>query len=137
MGSPFGRAVLLFASFALSACSKHSLDTEWQSGDYGLFWVDAPVERCLIYESEKGTIYIVDSAVFSAGANDRYIVLAQHPRDGFGYDASVTNFYVVEKLRRLTWEDRTNGVLGPLTSAGFSNLATNLSLPALTKVFDL
>jgi hypothetical protein len=123
---------------ALSGCNGLSLDTYWRSGDYELIAVDVKGQMDLSVDlGNGGAIGVVGPTVFSLGANEKYIVVKQHPaKDGFGrYDRSVTNYYVVTRLSGPPWE-RDKGVRGPLTKEQFDRLSATTALPGFTKTFD-
>ena len=137
MRSALKSAIGLLA-FGFCACSRYALDTEWSSEEYRLIWIDSPVERCLVYDgANRHDLCLVEASIFAVGANERHIVVAQHPTKGFGYDGSITNYYIVDRIQRVVYSDRTNGVRGPLTRDQFLTLTTNLSLPPLSEFFDL
>jgi hypothetical protein len=108
------------------------------SGDYELIAVDVKGQMDLSVDlGNGGAIGVVGPTVFSLGANDKYIVVKQHPaKDGFGaYDRSVTNYYVVTRLSGPPWE-RGKGVRGPLTKEQFDKFSATIGLPVFTKTFD-
>jgi hypothetical protein len=88
-------------------------------------------------EQDGGGIGLVGPSVFSIGANEKYIVVKQHPsKDSFGdFDRTITNYFVVERTSSRSFEDRKKGVRGPLTEAEFRKLASSLALPRFTKTF--
>jgi hypothetical protein len=137
------RARSLFQSFLVAAlglilgCDKYALDTAWRSEDYRLVWIDAPAETSLVCKASDGTsLHLVGPTVFSIGADQKYIVAAQHPAVGFGFDRSVTRYFIVERIQRSGYADREKGVRGPLSKEEFERLTTTLSLPKFSKTFD-
>lgn len=115
-------------SVVFTACSEWWFDTEWKSGDFRLIAIDARSQMSLIHESSS--ISLVGPTVFAIGADEKYLVLKQHPaRDGAGtkFDRTRTSYFVVGRDKR---------VRGPLTKEEFDRLATSLSLPPFSKVFD-
>lgn len=121
--------VLLAVSVFIVGCNEYALDTEWQSGNYRLIAIDTRGQMSLIDSSEKSWQGI-GPTVFSIGADDRFIVVAQHPstNEFGGFDRSVTRFFVVERTKR--------GIQGPLDREKFDELAASQSLPKFTKTFD-
>lgn len=84
-----------------------------------------------------GSIALVGPTVFSLGANDKYIVVKQHPAtDKFGnFNRNATNYFVIVRLPGSS-EDKAKGVRGPMTKEQFDMLSRTLRLPPFTKVFD-
>lgn len=123
----------------LVGCDGLSLDTYWRSERYVLLAVDARGQLNLAFDGRDGTaVGLVGPTVFSIGADDKYIVVKQHPsKDAFGaFDRSITNYFVVERTSSSSLADRQKGVRGPLTKEEFEKLAASLSLPTFTKTFD-
>lgn len=113
-------------------------DKHWRSEKYVLSAIDTPGWMLLGFDPGRGGTYcLVGPTVFSVGADDRYIVVKQHPpTDRFGaFDRAVTNFFVVERTTSLRLADREKGVRGPMDAAEFERLAGTLALPKFTKTF--
>ena len=125
------RAVLLATLLATLGCNEYALDTEWRSGDYRLIAIDTRGQMSLINTSDKSWEGI-GPTVFSIGADEKFIVVAQHPStNAFGkFDRAVTHYFIVE---RADWKRH---VRGPLNKKEFNELEANLSLPKFTKTFD-
>jgi hypothetical protein len=126
------------ASIGLFGCNGLSLDTYWRSGDYELIAIDVKGQMNLSADlGNGGAIALVGPTIFSLGADDRYIVVKQHPAtDNFGaFDRSVTNYYVVTRLPGSA-TDKEKGVRGPMTKQEFDGLASTAKLPAFAKSFD-
>ncbi len=122
------RVLVLLSCLVLAACSKWSIDTEWKSGEFRLIAIDAKSQMTLIHEDSS--VSLVGPTVFAAGADEKHIVLKQHPAldaAGTKFDRSVTHYFVV---------GRDKSVRGPLKKEEFDRLASSLSLPAFSKVFD-
>jgi hypothetical protein len=120
--------IILVISAILAGCSKWSVDTEWRSGEFILIAIDAKSQMTLIHEGSSVTL--VGPTIFAIGADDRYIVLKQHPAKDSGslqYDRSVTNYYIVEGNKT---------VRGPLNKIAFDQLVVSLALPPFSKVFQ-
>ena len=124
-------AIFIAALLAILGCNEYALDTEWRSGNYKLIAIDTRGQMSLIDTSDKSWEGI-GPTVFSVGADDRFVVVAQHPStNGFGeFDRSVTRYFIVERT------DGKRGVRGPLGKEEFDRLAVSLSLPKFTKTFD-
>lgn len=120
--------VLLAVSVFSVGCNDYALDTEWRSGNYRLIAIDTRGQMSLIDSSDKSWEGI-GPTVFSIGADDRFIVVAQHPStNAFGeFDRSVTRYFIVERAKR--------GIQGPLGREEFDKLAASRSLPNFTKTF--
>jgi len=120
-------------------CSKFSLDAHWRSGKYVLIAVDTRGQMSLAIDDQNGmSSALVGPTVFSIGADDRYIVVKQHPsKDAFGgLDRSVTNYFIVDRAVSSGPADGQKAVRGPLGEEEFKTLSATLSLPAFTKTFD-
>jgi hypothetical protein len=131
--------LLLGAVAVLTGCGNFSLDTYWRSGDYILIAVDTRGQMDLAIDDENGmSSALVGPTVFSIGANEKYIVVKQHPsKDAFGgFDRSVTNFFIVDRTVGAGLADRQRSVRGPLNEEAFKKLSVAQSLPAFTKTFD-
>ena len=123
----------------LVGCNGISLDTYWRSERYVLLAIDAKGQMNLSFDLGNGTsVSLVDATVFSIGANEKHIVVQQHPStDAFGhFNRSVTNYWIVERTQSPNFAERQKGVRGPLTQSEFQKLASSMSLPPFTKTFD-
>ncbi len=121
-------AAIFIASLALAACSKWAIDTEWKSGKFRLIAIDTQSQMSLIHEDSS--VSLVGPTVFAAGADEKYIVLKQHPAlddSGTKFDRAITSYFIV---------GRDKSVRGPLKKEEFDRLAASLSLPPFSKVFD-
>ncbi len=132
------RMILVGAAALLANCDDWSMDSYWHSEDYLLIAVDTKGQMNLSVDvGNGGAVGIVGPTVFSLGADDKYIVVKQHPAmDHFGhFDRTVTNYFVVTRMSGPALE-KENGVRGPFTNDQFDKMATSLALPAFTKTFD-
>ena len=130
--------ILVSTATLLADCDGWSMDSYWHSDDYLLIAVDTKGQMNLSVDvGNGGAVGIVGPTVFSLGADDKYIVVKQHPAtDHFGHiDRTVTNYFVVTRMSGPALE-KENGVRGPFTKDQFDQLVTSLSLPAFTKTFD-
>ncbi len=99
----------------VAACGRFSPDTYWRSGKYVLAAVDTMGQMSLFVEGQAPMqSALVGPAVFSVGADDRHIVLKQHPSTDAsgGFNRSVTNYFIVDKA--LGSSERQKAVRGPL-----------------------
>jgi len=131
--------LLLTAGAILAACSKFSLDTEWHSGDYLLIAVDTRGQMYLAFdEKSDNPSALVGPTVFSIGADDKYIVVKQHPstNDVGGFNRSVTNYFIIDRAINPGPGNRQKAVRGPLGVEEFGKLSAAQSLPPFTKTFD-
>jgi hypothetical protein len=123
-------AYLLMSTAALLVgCDEHSLDTTWRSGSYRLEEIDAR-EQMTLFEGDS-SVGIVGPTIFSIGADDRHIVLKQHPniKAKADFDRSVTRYFIVDR------GDGKRTVHGPFNVEEFNKLSVSQSLPAFTKTF--
>jgi hypothetical protein len=132
------RAIFAMSMAALlTSCDALSPDTYWHSGDYELIAVDVKGQMTLSIDLHNGgAIGIVGPTVFALGADDRYIVVKQHPaKDGFGhFDRGVTNYFVVTRVAG-SEADQEKAVRGPLSADEFNRLLASAYLPPFTKTF--
>jgi hypothetical protein len=113
-------------------------DVYWRSERYIAMEVDSPEQMHLAFDTEDGiAMGLVDATVFALGADDRYIVVKQHPaKDAFSAgDRSRTNYFYVERTSSPDFRERQRRVIGPLSEHEFHERAAALRLPAFQKVF--
>jgi hypothetical protein len=114
-------------------------DLYWRSERYVLLAIDAKSQMNLAFDTSNGTaLGLVDATVFSIGANEKYIVVKQHPStDAFGssVNRSVTNYFVVERSQSPVFAERAKGVRGPMKKEEFEELSKRLPLPPFTRTF--
>ena len=112
-------------------------DIYWSDERYSLIALDSPAQMSLSFYDEGYYSELVGPTVYSIGANEKYLVLKQHPAsDCVGaFNRRITNFYVVERTASAELEDRRKRIHGPLTQAEFEKLAATLSLPGFDKTF--
>lgn len=148
----------LCAVFFLVNCDPLWPDAEWRSGRYVLIAIDAPEQMGLVFHGDERPLEtLVGPTIFSIGANNKYIVLMQHPNikveeyatEWSGgptgkktlvlvdkMDRTLTNYYVLERTESLKFADRKKGIRGPLTKEEFDKLTIELALPPFSKTFD-
>ena len=122
------------AMISVAGCGWLWLDTYWRSERYVLTAVDTLGQMSLDFDLGNGTaIGLVGPTVFSIGSDDRYIVVKRHPGNSFGeFDRAITEYFVVKRVDG-DFEARKRVVQGPLTSAAFTQLVDQLSLPPFSK----
>lgn len=124
-------AVLAFAVFG---CDSFWLDCYWRSERYLLVAIDSKEQMSLIFDLGNGTgLGLVGPIVFAVGANDKHIVVKQHPSL---YDKTLTNYFVVERSASDDFEERQKLVTGPFTKQEFESLSDSLRLPPFEKIFN-
>src|SRR5262245_1010502 len=127
------------AAVLLVGCNGLWLDTYWRSEKYVLIAVDARGQMNLAFDLGNGTaVGLVGPTVFSVGADEKHIVVKQHPStDRFcsSFDRSTTHYFVVARTTSGEISEREKGVRGPLTATEFAALRTALALPPFSKTF--
>jgi hypothetical protein len=108
-------------------------------GPYYLVAIDEStnMQLCLRKEAWCEGDGLPAAAIFAAGGDDRYVVIADHPHrppDDLGsVDRSVVEYYYIERAR----DDRLHGmVTGPLTQPDFELARARLHLPPFTISID-
>ena len=132
--------ILVFAITSLSGCDRMWPDAYWRSERYVLLAIDAKSQMSLSFDMNDGTaLGLVDATVFAIGANDKYIIVKQHPaKDQFAssFDRAVTNYFIVERNHSPMFREREKGVRGPMKKEEYDILAKKLPLPSFTKIFQ-
>ncbi len=94
----------------------------------------------LAFDGKDGTaLGLVGPTVFSIGADEKHIVVMQHPSTnefGTSWDRTITNYFVVERTVSPSHADRQKGVRGPMSKAEFDKLAMTVALPKFSKTFE-
>ncbi len=122
----------------LPRCDRLWPDAYWRAERYVAVEVDDPGQMNLAFDDGKGsTTTLVGPTVFAVGADDRYIVVQQHPAtDGFGhYNREVTNYFIIDRTDSSDIRERKRGVSGPLSDQDFREKSAALKLPPFQKVF--
>ena len=122
----------------LPRCDRRWPDVYWRSERYVAMEVDSSEQMHIAFDERDGTAMgLVDSTVFAVGADDRYIVVKQHPaKDAFSAgDRSLTNYFYIERTDSPDFRERQRRVTGPLSEQEFSGRAATLKLPPFQKVF--
>lgn len=124
-------AVLLMSS--LSCCGFIDSKVVWKSGRYGLIWIDDPKQVQLCFDAGRGSwLTLVDPQVFSVGADERFVVVKQHPNG----DRGITNYYIVSIRADSAAGESQHTVEGPFSEAEFTMKSKVLQLPVFTKFLD-
>jgi hypothetical protein len=100
--------------------------------------VDSPEQMNLAFDTRDGiTMGLVGPTIFAVGADDRYLVVKQHPaKDALhGGDRSQTNYFYIERTDSPDFRERQRRVMGPLSEREFRQRADALKLPPFQKVF--
>jgi hypothetical protein len=124
----------------MTGCDALWPDTYWRSERYVVLAVDSPEQMSLAFDTGEGAgaLVLVGATIFAVGADERYIVVKQHPNpDGSSgsLDRSVTNYYVVTRTQSTHFSDRERGVRGPMTQTEFEALCQVQALPRFSKRF--
>ena len=131
-----------FIAFAMStaACGNGFVHDEKLTGPYHLVAVDEMGQMSLCRELDDGNCAgdgLPDETVFAAGADQRFVTLARHPRKWPDpADRSTTEYYY---LIRTSTEARglpPENVKGPLTQQQFELEKRRLGLPDFSRVFN-
>jgi hypothetical protein len=112
-------------------------DIYWRDERYSLVAIDSLDQMELSFNDDGYLSVLVEPAVYAIGADEKYIVLKQHPiqENGGGINRGVTHFYIIERTLSNKLEDREKGVHGPLSKDAFEKQKAALSLPEFSKTF--
>jgi hypothetical protein len=112
-------------------------DVYWHDERYSLVAIDALDQMNLSFNDDGYFSQLVAPTVYSIGANEKYIVIKQHPGKGNSgvIDRSITHYFIVGRTLSDNLEDRQKGVSGPFTRDEFEKLKLRLSLPEFSKTF--
>ena len=124
-------STMLAVVIALLASSCDS-GTEWESGDYEVYWIDMSSDLTLGRKLPDGNwIGRVGPQVFAVGADDRWIVAARYP-DG---DMANPEYFYFAKASDGPYKNGDEVVLGPFTAKQFEELKKEHGLPEWSKRF--
>ena len=128
-------AALMLACF-LSACGDVMRDQR-VVGRYYLVAIDDSDNTRVCFRPDNAFCAgerLPDAAVFAAGGDERYVVVARHPYEVPGpLDRSVTEYYYIIREPN----DRMPGeTVGPLDEAEFRTETERLSLPDFSITID-
>lgn len=112
-------------------------DIYWSDERYCLVALDSPTQMNLSFYDEGYYSELIGPTVYAVGANEKYLVLKQHPAEKTpsSVNRAVTNYYIIVRTLSTDFEDRLKGVRGPLTQDEFEKLSGKLSLPKFSKTF--
>lgn len=112
-------------------------DIYWCNDRYCLVALDSPTKMNLSFYDEGYYSELVGPTVYAIGANEKFLVLKQHPagKTPGSLNRAVTNFYIIVRTPSTDFEDRLKGVRGPLTQDDFKKISAKLSLPKFSKTF--
>jgi len=112
-------------------------DIYWREERYSLVAIDSLDQMELSFNDDGYLSVLVEPVVYAIGADDRYIVLKQHPfqENRNGVNRGVTNFYIIERTFSGKLEDREKGVHGPFSKDEFEKQRAALSLPEFSRAF--
>jgi len=112
-------------------------DAYWNDGRYTLVAVARLTAMNLSYNEGEYFTQLVGPTIYAVGANERYVVVKQHPLDdktGIP-NRAITHFYLIARISSDEADERQKGIRGPLTKAEFDNLSKTFSLPQFSKIF--
>ena len=130
--------LVVVVAFMLPRCDRLWPDVYWRSERYVAIEIDSPEQMSLSFDTGNGsTSGLVGPTVFAVGANDRYIVVKQHPaKDALSAgDRSRTNYFYIERTDSSDLRERQRRVTGPLSEREFQERAAALKLPSFQRVF--
>ena len=121
----------------LAGCFGITLDY-WSSEKYALVAPDTLGQMNLAFaRGGSGFISLIGPTIFALGADERFIVVKQHPAaDAFGrFDRAITHYFVIERTTSPSLAERQKRVRGPMSRDEFERSARTLSLPGFSKTF--
>ena len=122
---------MIAVTIALFASSCDS-GTEWESGDYEVYWIDVPSDLTLGRKLPDGNaIGRVGPQVFAVGDDDRWVVAARY-RDG---DKSTPEYFYFSKSTDGPYKNGDEVALGPFNAEEFEELKKKHGLPEWSKRF--
>jgi hypothetical protein len=128
-------------AFALAGCFAFSAYDEPFVGPYRLLAVDTMEDMILCRAVDDGGSCggdgLPDQTIFAAGADDRYIVLARHPRHWPDpANRAISEFYYVVRAADEATRGPEGHVHGPFDSTQFASEVQRLHLPGFSKVLE-
>lgn len=129
MKSNISIAAALIVALLISSCDS---GTEWESGDYEVYWIDVSSDLSLGRKLPDGNLIgRVNSQVFAVGEDERWIVAARYPNG----DKANPEYFYFSKAMDGPYKNGNEVVLGPFTSKEFEELKRKLGLPEWSKRF--
>jgi hypothetical protein len=120
------RTVVLLVLGALTGCDSK---TEWSSGKYSVYWIDARENRKLGRDAGGGTIWLVAPTVVAVGEDETWIVVKRRGPDGREW------FYYFGKSADDDSKSGSEVVEGPFKESEFEQRRSKYGLPALQRAF--
>ncbi len=124
----FSVTILLCGCFGLFDSGSDRI-----TGKFIVSWLDVSENQTLSEEVElnsSGSVQVVGPYVFAVGHNEDFIIVKQHPTEGFSkgfkIDTSITNYYIVNINRKGL--PKSYNKIGPLTLSAFENLSRELKI---------
>ncbi len=128
--------LLVSALLCIVACDKWAIDTHWKDGPFLLIAIDSEPQMSLVVrQPDDAALGLIGPTIFAVGSDSRYVVVKQHPGDGFTVNRSATKFFVIERLKTTDIATLQKSMLGPLDEPDYLAAASRLKLPAFTKEF--
>lgn len=128
----YSRLSILLACLALSSCWWESRFTE-VSDPFYLGYIEDPDKVALFRCIDGGCAgdELPGPKLIAAGADARYVVLAQQPIEGAGNE---TFYYYFKRIpqEKSGWGSNPEEIVGPMGRAEFDAATQRLSLPPLT-----
>ena len=138
MSRYFALALSCVVAFMFPRCDRMWPDVYWRSERYVAMAIDSPEQMFIAFDgADRSASQLVAATVFAIGADDRYIVVKQHPAKNSlsPGDRSRTNYFYIERTHSPNFRERQRGVTGPLSEQEFRERAAALRLPPFQKVF--
>lgn len=121
--------IALAVTLLLSSCDS---GTEWESGDYEVYWIDVSSDLTLGRKLSNGNaIGRVGPQVFAVGTNDRWIVAARYPNG----DKTNPEYFYFAKAMDNPHKNGDEVAMGPFTAKKFEALKRKHGLPEWSKHF--
>lgn len=129
--------VLLSAVALLHTSCYFDSGSDRITGDYKVLWIDSPANQTISRENKdnpSGSSVIVPEYVFAVGHNEDFIIVKQHPTNGFkgGFrvDTAITNYYIIDIKGKFVKNDK--GVVGPFAEVEFYTKLRELNISKLS-----
>lgn len=126
--------------FLLAGCDNRSAHV---AGPFYLMAIDIE-EQTALYRCPQGPKKdcvgddLPGPTVFAAGADDKYVVAARHPRANEITDKKITQYFYFHRIPQETaeWWLHPEKIVGPLTEREFNAAKSTLHLPDFAIVRD-
>ena len=135
------RIALTIATIALGGCFPFGglVHQEQLAGPYELWATDTMEDMILCRSIGDGCVGdgLPGDTIFAAGADERFIVLARHPREWpDAPDRTVTEYYYLIRSPDDAERGPYGRVRGPFDEARFEAEKRNLGLPDFSRTFE-